>query len=301
MKKLSFLFVMLLLNSSLLFSQVAVNTDGSPPDNSAMLDVSSTIKGALLPRMTQAQIGAISSPANGLQVFCTTANKMYIYVASLGQWKEVAYGTGVITPPFSCGMPVTINHMAGSVAPVTKTVTYGTVNNIPGATSKCWIASNLGADHQAIAVNDTTEASAGWYWQFNRMQGYKHNGITRTPNTTWISSIDENSDWTAANDPCTIELGSGWRLPTSTEWTNVDASGVWTNWNGPWNSALKMHAAGYLHGNNGLLGSRGSAGVYWSSSQYGSSNGWNLTFSSGVCYMEYNVKTLGFSSRCLRD
>ena len=61
--------------------------------------------------------------------------------------------------------------MAGTVAPVDKTVTYGTVTNIPGETSKCWITSNLGADHQATAVNDATEASAGWYWQFNRHTG----------------------------------------------------------------------------------------------------------------------------------
>ena len=118
-----------------------------------------------------------------------------------------------------------INHVAsGGVAPVDKTVTYGTVTNIPGETSKCWITSNLGADHQATAVNDATEASAGWYWQFNRMQGYKHDGTTRTPNTTWITSINENLDWQAANDPCALELGNGWRIPTYTEWTNVDAS-----------------------------------------------------------------------------
>ncbi len=79
----------------------------------------------------------------------------------------------------TCGSSLTINHVAGVVAPVTKTVTYGTVTNIPGETSKCWITSNLGADHQATAINDATEASAGWYWQFNRKQGYKHDGTTQ--------------------------------------------------------------------------------------------------------------------------
>ena len=52
MKILSLIIVMLLLNSSLLFSQVAINTDGSVSDNSAMLDVKSTTKGMLIPRMT---------------------------------------------------------------------------------------------------------------------------------------------------------------------------------------------------------------------------------------------------------
>ena len=59
-----------------------------------------------------------------------------------------------------CGLSKLVNHVAGSVAPVTKTVIYGTVNNIPGEPTKCWITSNLGADHQATAVNDATEASA---------------------------------------------------------------------------------------------------------------------------------------------
>ena len=89
----------------------------------------------------------------------------------------------------TCGS-ITINHVAGTVAPVTKTVTYGTVTNIPGEPAKCWITRNLGASQQATAVNDNTEPSAGWYWQFNKKQGYKHDGTTRTPSTTWIASIN---------------------------------------------------------------------------------------------------------------
>jgi len=278
--------------------QVSINNDSTSPDASAMLDVKSTTKGVLLPRMTQAEIGAISSPANGLVVFCTTDNKFYIYITSAYAWKEILYGSGTITP--ACGSSITITHVAGNVAPVDKTVTYGTVTNIPGTTTKCWITQNLGADQQATAVNDATEASAGWYWQFNRQQGYKHTGSTLTPAWT-ITSINENSDWLIANDPCALLLGSGWRLPTSTEWTNVDASGGWTNWNGPWNSALKMHAAGYLNSTNGALYVIGSSGNYGSSSQYDNSYGWYLTLGSGYCYMNYSTKANGFSSRCLRD
>ncbi len=201
-----------------------------------------------------------------------------------------------------CGGSFTINHTAGSVAPVTKTVTYGTVTNIPGATSKCWITSNLGASQQATAVSDATETSSGWYWQFNRKQGYKHDGTTRTPNSAWNSNINENSDWTVANDPCTIELGSGWRIPTSTEWTNVDASGNWTNWNGPWNSLLKMHAAGRLNVSDGSLVERGSSGYYWSSTQGEATSGWGLYFGSGYCYMSnYVSKADGCTARCIRD
>jgi len=201
-----------------------------------------------------------------------------------------------------CGIStLTINHVAGAVAPVTKTTTYGTVTNIPGELTKCWITSNLGSDHQATAVSDATEASAGWYWQFNRKQGYKHDGSTRTPNTTWITSISESSDWITANDPCNIELGTTWHIPTYTEWYNVDNVGGWTSWTGTWGSGLKLHTAGGLLYTDGSLGSRGSAGNYWSSTRYDAANGWYLYFNSGASYVGNSSKAYGFSARCVRD
>lgn len=48
---------------------VGINTDGSAPNNSAILDVSSDSKGVLIPRMTQAQRDAIVSPATGLMIY----------------------------------------------------------------------------------------------------------------------------------------------------------------------------------------------------------------------------------------
>jgi hypothetical protein len=141
--------------------------------------------------------------------------------------------------------PFTINHIAGDIAPVTKTVTYSTVTNIPGEESKCWITSNLGADYQANSNIDSSEASAGWYWQFNRKQGYKHDGTILTPDNTWINWFEEDFDWQAANDPCSLELGNGWRIPSYSEWFNVFINGGWYDKIGL-NSALKMHAAGCL-------------------------------------------------------
>jgi hypothetical protein len=202
---------------------------------------------------------------------------------------------------WACGHPITITHVAGSVAPVTKTVTYGTVTNIPGAVSKCWITQNLGADHQAVAIDDATEPSAGWYWQFNRMQGYKHDGTTRTPGTAWISIIDEDSDWLAANDPCTIEFGNGWRIPSQSEWVIVNDVGGWNNWNGPWNSALKMHAGGYLVYNDGSLIKRGVGGAFWSNLQGVNTTAWYERYDNSQCGYAGNLKALGNSLRCIRD
>jgi hypothetical protein len=379
------------LNSgNLLFNNLGrVGIGTQNPQSSAALDITSTSKGLLPPRMTNAQMNAIQNPANGLVVFCTDCSSdggriaLYLggswYTLSINNctsppsappsegthvpsatqitwnWNATAGATGykwntadnpftaldlgnsltktesgltcetpyaryvwaynacgnsasvpltaTTTDCWACGDPITVNHVAGNVAPVSKTVNYGTVTDIPGEPSKCWITSNLGADHQATAFNDATEESAGWYWQFNRKQGYKHDGATRTPNTAWISSIDENSDWVAANDPCTLELGNGWRLPTSTEWINVDASENWTDINDPWNSALKIHASGYLaYYGNGLLLTRGEGGNYSSSAQNSNSYDIILYFYSGFCNtVPDNDKANGMTSRCLQD
>ncbi len=301
MKKLFIFSAMLLFFSNALFAQVAISNDNSAPEGSAMLDVKSTSKGALLPRMTQAQILAIQNPSNGLIAFCTTDSKLYVYVSTSSKWKEIPYGAGILGQSFPCNITFMINHIAGVVAPVNKTVAYSTMNGIPGELTKCWITSNLGADHQATAVSDATEASAGWYWQFNRKQGYKNDGTTLTPNTTWISSISETSDWIASNDPCNIELGNSWRIPTSTEWYNVDNSGGWTNWNGPWGSGLKLHAAGYLFISDGSLIFRGSSALYWSSTQDNATNGRDLFFDSTLSSMFFTDKAYAFTVRCVRD
>lgn len=60
-------------------AQVAINTDGTAPDNSAMLDVKSTTRGLLAPRMTLAQRNAIVTPATGLIVFQTNGTPGYYY------------------------------------------------------------------------------------------------------------------------------------------------------------------------------------------------------------------------------
>lgn len=46
--------------------------------------------------MTTGQIRLIPSPENGLQVYCTDNGKLYIFVSSSGQWKEVAYGPTLV-------------------------------------------------------------------------------------------------------------------------------------------------------------------------------------------------------------
>src|SRR5688572_2020260 len=71
--------VILLISSYLAEAQVAINTTGANPDNSAMLDISSTTRGLLIPRMTTAERTAISSPATGLLVYDNSLSLFYYY------------------------------------------------------------------------------------------------------------------------------------------------------------------------------------------------------------------------------
>ncbi len=56
---------------------VAVNTDGSNPDASAILDVKATNKGMLVPRVSQTS--AVSNPATGLLVYQTGGTPGFYY------------------------------------------------------------------------------------------------------------------------------------------------------------------------------------------------------------------------------
>ena len=99
MKIIKALFIVLaIIASCSATAQVAINIDGSPADNSAMLDVKSTEKGFLPPRLTEAEIINISNPANGLLVFNADDSKVYMFVSAESKWKEIQYGTGTITP-----------------------------------------------------------------------------------------------------------------------------------------------------------------------------------------------------------
>ena len=59
------------------YAQIGMGTTN--PDASSILEIKSTNKGMLTPRMTSVQRTAISSPANGLLVYDITENSFYFY------------------------------------------------------------------------------------------------------------------------------------------------------------------------------------------------------------------------------
>ena len=79
---LSFVFIAISIKG---FAQngVAINTTGNPANNSAMLDITSTTGGLLMPRMQATQRTTIASPATGLLVYQTDGlSGFYFYNGS---------------------------------------------------------------------------------------------------------------------------------------------------------------------------------------------------------------------------
>lgn len=88
--KSSIIMVLLVCSIELKAQQMSINTDGSLPDSSAMLDVSSSSKGLLIPRMTKAQRDAIANPANGLMIIQTDTNHgVWMYDNNSSGWEKV--------------------------------------------------------------------------------------------------------------------------------------------------------------------------------------------------------------------
>jgi hypothetical protein len=79
MKKI--LIFCLIVFSTTTFAQVGINT--TTPDPSAMLDITSTTSGVLLPRMTTTQRDAIVTPKKGLTIYNTTTDKFQGYATGI--------------------------------------------------------------------------------------------------------------------------------------------------------------------------------------------------------------------------
>jgi len=86
--KTAFLIILICATFSISYSQVAVNSDGSSPDASAVLDVKSNQKGLLIPRMIESDRTNIASPAQGLMVYQTDNTEGFYYYDGIS-WKYI--------------------------------------------------------------------------------------------------------------------------------------------------------------------------------------------------------------------
>jgi uncharacterized protein (TIGR02145 family) len=274
-----FLALSFIILSPLLSLAQNVGIGTSTPAASAQLDVSSTTKGFLLPRMTAAQRSAISSPTNGLLVY-QTDYPSGLYYFNAGGWSTVAVPTHYPSVTICTqkwmdrNLDVTTYRNGDTIAHVTDPIAWQTL------TTGAWCYYN----------NDpSTNATYGKLY-----------------------------NWYAVNDPRGL-APIGWHVPTDTEWTAVESclggssvaggkmkvAGT-TTWTSPNTEATNTSAWAGLPGGtriNGQFSRTRFDGFWWSSTQTNTTNAWArlLTYNDGSLYRFNYEKHRGFSVRCLRD
>jgi len=273
-------------------AQVAISTDGSTADGSAMLEVKSTNKGFLPPRMTEAQRDAISNPVAGLSVWCSDCGDN-------GEW-QVYNGTAWT------------NMIGGEAA--------AAVDPIPNVTNpttgKTWMDRNLGASR--VAQSSTDSEAYGDLYQWGRgSDGHesRSSGTTSTLSGSdtpghgnFIAVSSSPYDWrnprndnlwqgvSGTNNPCP----SGYRLPTYAEWEAERTSWSSSNAAGAFTSPLKLPVAGYRGGYFDELVGAGTTGYYSTSTVY-VNNSWVLIFETNNASMSSTARSNGHSVRCIKD
>ncbi len=288
MKTLSILITVLLITTTASQAQMAVNDDGGNPDGSAMLDVKSTSKGFLPPRMTAEQRNQISTPAEGLLIFNTTSRCIEFYAE--GYWNKIYGSTNIST----------------------------VTNPTTGAT---WMDRNLGASQ--VATSSTDAAAYGDLFQWGRAteghqirtsgttgtladtsepnQGNPWDGLFITPpgsTWNWLSPQEDNlwQGLSGVNNPCP----RGFRIPTEAEWNAERLSWTSNDAAGAFGSVLKLTVAGDRDWAYGDLEHTGTTGYYWSSNTSGLYAQYIL-FSVTNAYTNLGFRAYGHSIRCIME
>jgi len=133
----------------------------------------------------------------------------------------------------------------------------------------------------------------------------------------WNFIADQTVTWN--NNPCP----AGWRLPTKEEFNALhNAGSTWVEANERGNAVagrfygpdhatcslpdnlsgcIFLPAAGFRRYSDGTLVFQGRVGYYWSNTEYSSTNGYSLLFSSASSNpIDFISKAFGFSIRCVQ-
>lgn len=90
MKKIIIFIFSISFSQLILAQSFAVNTDGSTGNSSALLDIKSSTKGLLIPRLTKTEKNGIAAPATGLLIFQTGPDSAGFYFFQNSQWNWIS-------------------------------------------------------------------------------------------------------------------------------------------------------------------------------------------------------------------
>lgn len=173
-------------------AQVAINNDASAPDNSAMLDVKSTTRGFLAPRMTLAQRNAIVNPATGLTVFQTDVAPGLYYnsgTPALPAWLIVGSNAGQW---LNNGTDIYYNSGKVGIGTSSPQALFHITKNIPGFTAL--FGDNIAGYFYGtnVSIGDNASASALYVGQSINDKGYLAWNYNPTPADAqlWVGTYD---------------------------------------------------------------------------------------------------------------
>jgi hypothetical protein len=188
-----FAILWLLTASTALLHAQSVGIGTATPNPSAVLDVTSTTRGVLLPRLTTVQRNAIAAPAQGLLIFNTTTNCHEVYIAP--NWQSLC-GAGSGCDYSSAPVPSNVTITAGTAGSfnVNLATLSGTPGNIatsldnvtpaaPGITLLSITNNNTAPPvTQAVTLNVSAATPVGTYTVTLR-----HNSVCGTTRFTFVT------------------------------------------------------------------------------------------------------------------
>lgn len=152
---------------------VAINTDGAAPA-SAMLDVKSTDKGILIPRMTTAQRTAIAGLVKGLLVFDNTTNSFWFYNET--SWVELNGNTSLVWQlQGNAGTDPSLNFIGTTDdQPLRFKVNNKTAGSITNITSRL---TSLGYETLSLNTIGSDNTTVGYTAMKNNTTGFNNTAV----------------------------------------------------------------------------------------------------------------------------
>lgn len=164
------------------YAQVAINTNGADPHNSAILDISSSQMGILIPRMTTAERTTLSATAaDGLLVYDTDLSGVFVYDGS--DWGELNTD---ISPWTRAGGKTYLQNLGDDVGIGTFNPTYEL--DIYKASGQVAIRA-LSEDDYSSIVLDKGDVDD------NAIVTYRQGG-----GTYWHVGLIDNNDWSVSQN-----------------------------------------------------------------------------------------------------